>query len=146
MVFPLGVSVGDFISGIQLLRSTIKALNDARGARSNFQQLCASLESLETALALVAQLILTPDQASHKKAVVDAVGRCRQCADAFVEQIDRFEVLKFQTQSRWSLEKLGICLRKIQWSLLKKDDVDQFRADISAHTDALQMLMISFQM
>jgi hypothetical protein len=45
MVISFGVSAGDFIAGINLLKSAIESLSDARGARADY-----TLDALNTAL------------------------------------------------------------------------------------------------
>jgi hypothetical protein len=148
MVFPFGVSVGDFIAGIKLLCDALKALDDAKGARSDYEELLAVLESLHAALAPLDNLPLYTSQATQTQAIKIAVERCRQCVNNFLTRIDKFQVLKktAQPQPQQFRQSLQVAARKLQWSLCRKEDVAKFRAEVSGHVDALQLLVLTLQM
>ena len=58
-------SVGDFISGIDLTRTLIKALNDGAGSKPQYQRLIEALLNLERAMGEVKLLRVTASQASE---------------------------------------------------------------------------------
>jgi len=139
MVFPSGVSVGDFIAGIKLLCDSIQALNDVYGASSQYQQLLTSLDSLKAALVQIEPLQLDSSQAAQHRALQKETESCRQCMDHFLKRIDKYRVLQITTQPRWSLVAVKNAARKIQWGLFKKEDVAQFQAVVSVRVDSIQM-------
>jgi hypothetical protein len=55
MVFPFGVSIGDFIVGIKLFEDAIESLSDTRGGRADFVELRNTLDSLDIALDATSQ-------------------------------------------------------------------------------------------
>ncbi|KAH7378590.1 hypothetical protein BKA64DRAFT_648594 [Cadophora sp. MPI-SDFR-AT-0126] len=148
MVFPFGVSVGDFIAGITLLYEALKALDDVKGARSDHEELSAVLESLQVALTPIENLPLYPSTAAQAQAIQAAVERCRQCINRFLVRIDKFRVLKrtVQPQPQRFLPSLEVAVRKLQWSLCRKEDVARFKATISGHVGAVQLLLLTLQM
>ena len=145
MVFPLGVSVGDFIAGINLLCDSIQALNDVHGASSQYQQLLTSLDSLKAALVQIESLQLDASQAIQHQALRKETESCRQCINHFLERIDKYGVLQTTSQPRWSLVAVKNAARKIQWGLFKKEDVAQFQAVLSMRSDSIQMLLLTLQ-
>ena len=46
----------------------------------------------------------------------------------------------------YTLATLMASLRKIQWTLCKKEDVARFRNEVQLHTDATRLLLLTFQM
>lgn len=50
MPVPFGFSVGDFVSGIELLLDGIKSLRDTNGARDDYRELIRELEHLKMGL------------------------------------------------------------------------------------------------
>ena len=50
MPVPFGFSVGDFVSGIELLLDAIKSLRDSNGSRDDYKELTRELEHLKTGL------------------------------------------------------------------------------------------------
>jgi hypothetical protein len=49
MLFPFGVSVSDFLSGIKLIKTSIEACSDTHGAQADYSELSGSLGSLQRA-------------------------------------------------------------------------------------------------
>ncbi|KAF2432653.1 hypothetical protein EJ08DRAFT_648083 [Tothia fuscella] len=145
MVFPFGVSVGDFISGIKLICDSIQALNDAHGASSQYQQLLSSLQSLQAALLQIDSLQLDPSMVPQQQAIRRETESCRQCVNHFLMRIDKYRVLQISTEPRWSIASVKGAARKIQWGLFKKEDVASFQNVLSARVDSIQMLLLTFQ-
>jgi hypothetical protein len=145
MVFPFGVSVGDFITGIKLICDSIEALGDAHGASSAYRQLLASLQSLKAALSQMDLLRFDPSQVAQQHALQNEANLCRECVNNFVARIDKYRVLNMGNQTQWSMAAVKSTARKIQWGLFKKEDVARFQANVSARVDSIQMLLLTFQ-
>ena len=75
MVFPFGVSVGDFISVVKLISEAISTFSDTKRARTDFTQLAATLKSLLNAIEAIAKLSTSTDDA----AVIIALNSCKGC-------------------------------------------------------------------
>jgi hypothetical protein len=146
MVFPFGVSVGDFIAGVTLIYDTIRTLSDTHGASSDYRSLMATLESLNSALREIDSLPSATVQTPQRIAIQTEIEGCRQCVNKFIAQISKFSLLKDPIQSKWSLKMLQSNVKKLQWTLLKQDDIARFRAEVYSRVDSIQMLLLTFQM
>ena len=76
MPVPFGVSVGDFIVGIEVLLDAIKSLSDTHGAQADYKELFRELNSLKTALGCIQNLSLVPSQPTQASAVNAAINDC----------------------------------------------------------------------
>jgi hypothetical protein len=139
MVFPFGVSVGDFIAGLKLFKNAIDSLSDAHGARANYIELQKTFTSLGVALNATIQF----DSALHRAAVEAVIHDCKKCITDFLTDVAKFDVLKNASLGK---KKLKIGLRKVQWSLCKKEEVQRFKGHLDSHVGALQLLLLIFQM
>jgi hypothetical protein len=140
MVFPFGVSVSDFVAGIKLLKESIEALCDAKGARADYAELSRSLSSLERALTVASAVVLDTD--NRRNALRKTLENCKQCITSFLVDIEKFNLLLDQNASK---RRIAAGIRKIQWAVCKKEDVMKFRSQIEMHVGALDMLLLTFQ-
>lgn len=141
MVFPFGVSVGDFIVGVKLFKDAVNSFSETRGARADFDELSRSLSSLERAFEALGKVKLETDQ--HRQAIEQNLNACKICLSAFLVDIAKFQKLDATNVTR---SRLGGAFRQVQWALCTKDDVQKFRLEIETHIGALAMLLITFQM
>ena len=146
MLPPFGFSVSDFIAGINLVRELIKALEDTAGSSSDYRELIKELYSLERALIEVKHLDLDESQFNQEIALRQAAAQCQETIDSFLKTIRKYQPTLSNPSN--SSSKLGLRggLRKIQWALCKKDDVEKFRAKISGHTAAISILLMTIQL
>ena len=140
-----GFSVGDFISGIDLIRTLIKALNDGAGSKPQYQRLIEALLNLERAMEEVKLLRVTASQASQKIALEQVASQCQQSIELFLKQNAKFKPTLSLTAStskwNWRAE-----LHKIQWALCKGEAVAQLRAEITGHTLTINTLLATIQL
>ena len=139
MVVPFGVSAGDFIAGINLFKDAIKSLSDVHGARADYMELMQTLNALNIALDAVNQF----ESAVHKAAVECVLQGCRECITDFLAEVAKFELLRKKSVT---VKRLKSGLRRVQWSLCKKEDILQFKGHLETHLSALQLLLLTFQM
>lgn len=123
MVFPLGVSISDFIEGIKLFKNAIDSLSKSRGARADFAELSRSLSSLERALTALSNAKLETDQL--RQALDQNLDACKLCLARFLEDIAKFQRLEAEAQDVTRARPVMV-FRQIQWALCKKDDVMKF--------------------
>jgi hypothetical protein len=138
MAVPFGFSVGDFIAGIKLLKSVFDSLSDAHGAKADYLELRKTLDTLGKALSEASQFT-TPQ---HQAAVKEEVADCKECINKFLTKFKKFELLK---SGPVNSNKLIFALRKLQWSIGKKDDVRHFREHLDTHVHGLQLQLAIFQ-
>ena len=141
MVFPFGVSVSDFISGIKLIKTAIEAFSNTHGARSDFLTLSRSLDSLHRALAALAKLNLNTDE--QRQALYENLDDCKEFISRFLVGIAKFQVLKSEYATK---ARVISNLRRVQWALCKKEDVKKFRDEIDTLIGSLNALLAAFQM
>ena len=143
MLPPFGFSVGDFVSGINLIKDLIKALENSAGSSAEYRDLITELYSLERALLEVKHLDLDESQHSQGIALRQAAIQCQQAIDAFLHQIRKFQpALRAEgSKSSWRDN-----LRKVEWALYKKEDVQKFRAQLNGHTASINILLMTLQL
>jgi len=135
MITPgFGFSVGDFISGIELIRQLITALEDGAGASKEYHDLIRELYSLEFALLKVKRLEVDDSLEGDKNVVIRAVRQCQETISQFLSSIAKYQP---SLRAGGSGSSWKDCLRKIQWALCKKEEVQQFRARIQGHTTSI---------
>lgn len=142
MLPPFGFSVGDFLSGINLIREIIKALEDSAGSSAEYRELIKGLYSLERALLEVKALNLDESQYAQQIALRQATTQCQQTIDDFLQKIRKFQPALRTGGSRSSWRD-GV--RKIEWALCKKEDVEKFCAQLNAHTVSISILLMAVQ-
>jgi hypothetical protein len=149
MPVPFGFSVGDCISVCLLIKDTIKALDSVHGAKAEYEAVIRELWALDRALLDVVSLqeTIAHGNSSTKElnALFVTVGRavqeCKGSIKSFLRTIKGYEGSLDGGDgngSRWS----GV-RGKISWALLRKDDLNRFRAEVNAHSSAINMLLIT---
>ena len=135
MVFPFGVSVGDFIAGIELIRKALNALEDSTGSSAEYKGIVRTFKSLEEALKQATDL----GASEHQAALREASARCAETIQEFLEKIHKFEP---SLKNGGSGMKWNDRFRKIQWSLYSKEDVRRSQAELQGHTASIQILLL----
>ncbi len=145
MAVPFGFSVGDCIGGIKLLKDVVGAFNDTKGAQASYLELSQELASLQSALEGIRLMGNGLGQEKQYEAVLDVAKSCQQCVDRFVAGVSKFkDLLTVPESSRWSSSTFKRNIQKIEWSLCKKSDVDQFRKEVQTHTATILSLQSTF--
>ena len=137
MVVPFGVSVGDFIAGIRLLKGAIESFSATHGARADYTELRKCLGGLEISLNAANHYKTPLHQAAIEQIVVD----CKECITKFLVRTAKFELLKEKSATT---NKLRLGLRKVQWSMCEKEKVLEFKQHLNAHVSALQITLLVF--
>jgi hypothetical protein len=138
MVFPFGVSVSDFISGIKIFKDAVEALSDTRGARADYAELFRSLDSLDRTFNAISHF----NTAAHYEAIAPVCEGCKTCVTNFLVDVAKFNSLGNRKAGK---QTLAARFRQVQWALCKKEDVRKFREQLETHLSALEMLLLTFQ-
>ena len=143
MASGFGFSAGDIIAGIKLVKDLITAIQDSKGSSKEYLELISELRGLESALFGVKKLPLRSEQYQQQAVLREAVIRCRACIDDFLTTVTKYHShLRLDGSQRpWR-----DAIRKIQWRLSKREDIEQFRSAIAFHTQILQILLITTQL
>jgi len=140
MPVPFGVSVGDFLVCLDLIKTVVESLQEAHGSATQYRSLVASLDSLEIALMRVRDVkILDP---SLNMALQRVAIRCRGSLSTFLGKVEKYEP-SLRVGGSASCFKDGI--RKIQWAMYAKEDVAFFHDEISGHVQAIVLLLLAVQ-
>lgn len=140
-------SIGDIIAISLLIKDIVVALNDCQGSSHNFQQLLTQLQSLETALLHVNLLIkkheTSPELNSLCFSVRQIAQNCHETAAPFLAHIKSYQR---SLRPGGSGNVTRDVTRKVMWQVLRKDEVDKFYAEITAHTHSLNMMITMWGM
>ena len=134
MPVAFGFSVGDFITGINLLIDSIKSLDEAHGAKADYEGLQQQLTSLKNALDGIEALSLDKTQ---KAAMID----CRSCVDGFVRRNSAFRSLSSSHTKTGTMAAFRNGVLGVRWAILKKKDVAKFRAEVQQHCHNIHLLL-----
>lgn len=146
MPVPFGFSVGDFISGVELLIDAIKSLRDTNGAQDDYRELGRVLKHLRNGLECIEALSLDPTQPVQFSAAKAAVHDCLLCLDDFIQRNAKFSGLGSTPASHWTVVGFKDRWRMVQWALWKKADVSKFKSEVQQHAEAIQMLLATIHM
>ncbi|KAL9083194.1 MAG: hypothetical protein Q9159_005916 [Coniocarpon cinnabarinum] len=138
-------SVGDIIAVVLLIKDLVNALNDCKGSAYHFQRLCEQLRVLEQALLQVNQLVQKHESSIELNALCVAADQaaraCRGSTEHFLKRIKAYHNSLKQYGSGNILKDVA---RKIQWNVLRKEEVDRFYAEMVAHTQSLNLLLMTW--
>ena len=138
-----GFSVGDFVGGIELVRQLINALKSSAGSSKEYQDLIHELYSLERSLLEVKHLQVNEALYLQKRAIEQAASQCQDTISQFLSKISKYQpaLCVYGSGSSWRNS-----LRKIQWALYQKEDVQTIRAQIQGHASSIMTLLLTIQL
>jgi hypothetical protein len=125
MPAPFGFGVSDIIEGITLIVAAVKALDDANGAKKGYREFVECLTSLLDNFAALDNLELPEQLEQSRRAIRSQVARIRRIISDFVVTTTKYQRSLSEPGLGWTD---GI--RKIQWQLCKKKDLDLFHESL----------------
>lgn len=136
MPIPFGVSVGDFVVCIDLIKTITDSLNDARGSSAQYHGLVKSLGSLESALVRLRTIRTScPD----KRIALERIAlQCMCTLSSFRDKVEKYQQSLKLGGSR---NRAKDSFRKVQWALYAKDDIAWFQTEIRCHVDAILIFL-----
>jgi len=144
MPVGFGFSVGDFISAINLVQTVIDALSASSKSSSELQELFRQLYSLETALREIKQLEVNESLHAEVLALKQSAAQCQLTISDFLSKTESYQThllcsigASSSLRGRW---------KKVKWAMCKRKDVVQFKTDLLAHTESIQLLLATIQM
>lgn len=141
MAIGFGFSVSDLVMGLQLIKESVAALDDRKGAASDYGALLTEIGSLQEGLQAVEQLIQDEQLPQRQQVALGrATSACEECIEDFLDSIS-----KYQPHLRAVTKGIVPKFRKMQWALCRKEDLAKFRAQLGRHASAINMLLITFQ-
>lgn len=144
MSVGFGFSVGDFISAINLVQTVIDALSASSKSSSELQELFRQLYSLETALREIKRLELNESLHAEVLALKQSAAQCQLTISDFLSKTETYQPhllcpngVSGSLRGRW---------KKVKWAMCKRKDVVQFKTDLLAHTESIQLLLATVHM
>jgi hypothetical protein len=143
MSVGFGFSVGDFLAALELVGTIIDALRESSNSGSAYRELLNELYSLETALLRVKSIDLDESQHIEKLALRQAAAQCQRTIDSFWKKVQKYQP---HLRDRGISSKIKDGWTRIKWAVCRKEDVQNFRAEIAAHTGSIEILLLTVQM
>lgn len=89
MAVPFGLSVGDFIAGINVIITSINAINDATGSSAEYRAVIGTLCGIKSALEDLNRLKI--EDLSQRHALEILASRCGETIFAFTNKISKYK-------------------------------------------------------
>jgi hypothetical protein len=137
MVAPFGFGVGDIIQGIILIVDGVKALDNAKGAKKSYREFVECLTSLLDNFVALDNLDLPEQLEQSKKRIRSRVARIRRIISEFVATTKKYQRHLSEPGLSWTD---GI--KKIQWQLCKKQDLDSFHEGLRQENQDLLTCLV----
>ncbi|KAF2110430.1 hypothetical protein BDV96DRAFT_583994 [Lophiotrema nucula] len=139
MVMPaFGFSVGDFIAAIALCTKVAKALKQAGGVTSEYQQVIIEIEGLQDALTRLAALEPTESNIDHVNAIRRMALACSLPLRDFLTKMEKYEAAMSPFATRNSFRSTG---KKAQYAVFMSEEVKTIRAMISGKVISINLLL-----
>ncbi|PVH98837.1 hypothetical protein DM02DRAFT_680954 [Periconia macrospinosa] len=134
-----GFSVGDFIAVGKLIKDISSCLQDAGGAKADYQELLRELESLQNALQHLDKLQNENTSLSHDlDSIKYAALSCRRPLEAFLGNMRKYE----STLGVWSKSTvMNNTAKKLGWGLGRKEEVRKLQAYLNIHIGTINILL-----
>ena len=139
-----GFSVGDVITVLNLFERVAVEVRNYRDAPRHFQQLGAELQLLRTTLQRLLQLQPGGEEEKEQLEHIRAIAmHCHQPLLSFINKMRPNEASLGPSRSMVTLGSIG---RRLHWSLITRNDVDELRKVIMAEMTAINLLLAVQQM
>jgi hypothetical protein len=147
MGVPFGVSVGDIIAGIGVIKTSVEAFSSTRGATKDHKQLLDTLARLSESLELIQGIEVDPIQdARRREAIGRAIGQVQTCIEDFVCSIAKYKIIQPGLQSNIWKSRVKTAAKKVKWALFKKEDIAKFRSQLGLQYENINVLLATLQM
>lgn len=134
-----GFSIGDFLAVGKLVAEIITSLQDAGGAKSDYQDLIRELECLGQVLRRLDKLQTQNSNTKNLESIKFAALSCQRPLEDFLRKIKQYEnTLGVKAKSN-VFGKSSV--DKIRWSLGKKDEVTRLQSYLSVHIGTINILL-----
>lgn len=141
MAVGFGFSMSDLFAALKIIKDSVEAVSDKRGAAADYADLASEIGSLWDGLEAVGEIQSDPDLSEKQIAAIKrAVDACYDSVESFLESISDYRPHLGSNSAGFASN-----YRKIKWALCKKDDVAKFRGQLGRHISSINMLLITFQ-
>ncbi|KAI3320483.1 hypothetical protein HD806DRAFT_506576 [Xylariaceae sp. AK1471] len=170
MAVSFGFSVGDVVAVGNLVYNIIKAINERKGAATDYQSFVSTLRSLHSCTNAIKDSLKFSQATSiselHEVALINGlmyeIHACRDLLNAFLDNTYKYtanllplsearELKEAQTVislfrgRKASMKKLEKAWKKVSWAVFRNEDVQKLERDLQGHMLALQIYELFLQ-
>jgi hypothetical protein len=140
---PFGFSFGDFVAAVEIIHKAAQALRRSAGARNQFCQAAADLESLERVLKRVQALGPTTTSPETLAAIQLYAHTCQLPLRQFTQRIKEYErhLSPLHDTGVHVLNDIKVGYWKVKWALQIESDVAKLKAAIGPGLTAISLLL-----
>jgi hypothetical protein len=130
-----------------VIKTSIEAFSDTRGATKDHKQLSDILIRLSESLELIRGIETDPIQDARQREVIRRdVGQCQTCIEDFVCSIAKYKIIQPGLQPTVWKSRVKTAAKKVQWALCKKEDIAKFRSELGLQYENINALLATLQM
>ena len=134
-----GYAVGDVVAILNLFERVAVEVRNYRNAPQHFQQLGVELHLLQRALQRLLEVEPDGEEEVRQLEQIRAIAiHCHQPVQAFIDKMRSSRESLGHARSSTTLSTIG---RRLHWSLVTKNDVDELRKVIMSEMIAINMLL-----
>ncbi|GAB1317921.1 hypothetical protein MFIFM68171_08131 [Madurella fahalii] len=135
---PIGLSFGDIIAAIKVLRNVARALSDHHGAAQAYQSTVEDVESIALTLEELCRLRLGPEHTAHVNALRGQTARVLRIVGKIESNLKtHHEQLGLKRPRGWYRAPLS----KSKWALKTQQSIDGNRKELENHALSLKALV-----
>lgn len=144
MSVGFGFSVGDFVQAVKLVGTVIDSLSASSKSSAELRELLHQLYSLETALHEVKRLEVDESLHAEVLALKQSAAQCQRTISGFLDRTQVYQPQVLDNNGRGNTFQAK--WRTLRWTLCNKKEIVQFKTDLLANTESIQMLLGTLQM
>lgn len=142
MAVGFGFSVSDICMGFRLIKESVNALDDKRGAKHDYDGLLQEIDLVQDALTAVEGLLQDDNLPNQQHlALQKAVRSCQKTVEDFLGAVAKYQ----PHLSDARVKGLGPKLSKVRWAICRKEDISVFRSQVERQASTISMLLIAIQ-
>jgi hypothetical protein len=135
-----GFSVGDFVTATVLIRDIVLCLKASGSSSSEYQELMLELDGLWLASTKIEHLHGSAEQMPAINSIKVAALNCDFVLRDFLQKLKKYQQsLEHGKSSGWLIDSS----KKVRWELTMKQDVQNLRGYLIAHTSSLNMRLLT---
>ena len=137
-----GFSIGDFFSGINLLRNFIRTLEGVHNGPEQLGQVATELRGLILALEQVQLRYHDLDERIYRDAFSRVTNGSQDAINDFLKHLDPSQKRLMLLEGREGPSLPLMALRKVNWQCAEAE-LNSLHARISAHTRTINILLVT---
>lgn len=129
-----GVGIGDAIALAGVVKGLVIGLRAAKGAVEQYDAVMHGLTGLERQLSNLESLHIDASLEDERDALEEEIRACRTTVDGFMTKTET-------TRRRLTQTGTPKVLGRLDWAILKKESIAEFRSNVSDHRNRLSCIV-----